>query len=150
MKSLVSNNFWLSVIGLVVITLNQLGINVSTEDFAVIVEAIQTKELTAIVLAVVGGVMALYNAFKANVITGKFLDVFKHRNWWTSLIMVIGGIFSFTQFGSFPVEEAEQLTNAVFSGNISLIITALWTFGQSIWFIFFKKGDDPITSFAKS
>lgn len=149
-KSGISNNFWLSIISLFVISLNLLGVKVNPDDLNSVVSAIDSKQLTAIIVAVVGAVMGLYNAFKANKLTGKITDVFKHRNWWTALIMAISGAFSSFQFGDFPVDQAEALTDAVFTGNFTLIITALWTFGQTIYFIFFKKKEDPETTLVSS
>lgn len=148
-KSGISTNFWMSVIAFITITFNQVGVNIQPDDLISVVEAIQTKNITTIIIAVVGAVMMLYNTFKANKITGSIKDVIKHRNWWTGLIVLIDGIFVKFQLSGFPVEEAEQLVSAVFSGNITTIITGVWVLGQSLYFIL-RRNDPPTTTLAVS
>ena len=141
MKSLTSTNFWFSVISLFTIALSVLGINIDPSKLEAVVVAVESKQLTAIVLGVVVAIMLLYNTFKANKVTGNIGDVFKSRNFWTGLITVAAAAFSWFSTEGFPVELAEQLVDAVKTGNIVLIITAAWTFGQSVWYIFVKKDE---------
>jgi hypothetical protein len=41
--------------------------------------------------------------------------------------------------GGFPEDQAEQVVDAVRSGNFVLIVTAGWTFVQTLYFMFVKK-----------
>ena len=61
MKSLTSTNFWFSVISLFTISLSVLGINIDPSKLEAVVVAVESKQLTAIVLGVVGAIMLLYN-----------------------------------------------------------------------------------------
>ena len=144
-KSLTSTNFWFSIISLFTISLSVVGIDIDPSKIEALIPAIESKQLTSIVITGVGAIMALYNVFKNQKAQGGFKELFNSRNWWTSLIIVIGGIVSLvTTQGDFPIDQAEQIVDAVKSGNVVLIVTALYTFGQTIYFMFFKKETETI------
>lgn len=137
--SATSTNFWLSVISLFTITFGALGINIDPTELNNIVSAVESKQLTAILVAVVGGAMMLYNAFKSQKISGSIKDVINQRNWWTALILVIAGIFDTLKIGQFPIDQAESLVDAIQTGELTLIIAGAWTFIQTLWFMFKPK-----------
>ena len=142
--SATSTNFWFSVISLFTITLSVLGINVDPAELNAIVNAVESKQLTAILVAVVGGAMMLYNVFKSQKITGSIKDVINQRNWWTALILVIAGVFDTLKVGQFPIDQAEALVDAIQTGNISLIIAGGWTLIQTLWFMFRPKPGEEV------
>ncbi len=142
--SATSTNFWFSIISLFTITFGVLGIEIDPTELNAIVTAIESKQLTAILVAVVGGAMMLYNVFKSQKITGSIKDVINKRNWWTALILVIAGIFDVLKIGQFPVDQAEALIDAIQTGELTLIIAGAWTFIQTLWFMFRPKPGEEV------
>ena len=143
-KSLTSTNFWFSIISLFTISLSIVGIDIDPSKIEALIPAIESKQLTSIVITAVGAIMALYNVFKNQKAEGGLKDLFNSRNWWTGVVTVIAGIFTMIQVGQFPSDQAEQVIDAVKSGNVVLIVTAVWTFAQTLYYMFFKKDKNPV------
>lgn len=138
-RSLTSTNFWFSIISLATISLSILGIDINPEELEALIPAIQSKQLTAILIALVGAGMSLYNIFKNAKLNGGIKELFNNRNWWTGVITAAAGAFMTFSSGGFPEDQAEQVVDAVRSGNFVLIVTAGWTFIQTLYFMFIKK-----------
>ena len=144
-RSFTSTNFWFSVVSLLTIVLGVLGVNINPAELEGLIVAVESKQLTSILVALVGAGMMLYNAFKSQKITGTLKDVLNYRNFWTALFVVIGGVLARFNY-DFPVDQAESIVDAIGSGDITLIVVAAWTFIQTIYKMFSQKQPEQAES----
>lgn len=142
-RSFTSTNFWFSIVSLFTIVLGVLGVNINPSELEGLIVAVESKQLTSILVALVGAGMMLYNAFKSQKITGTLQDVLNYRNFWTALFVVIGGILARFNY-TFPIDQAESIVDAIGSGDLTLIVVAAWTFLQTMYKMFFQKQPEEV------
>lgn len=136
-------NFWFSVMVFIVLSFNLIGIDLDIDTLNSVISAIATKKITTIIGAMIGLGMMIYNVVKNLKETGKFSEIWKYKNFWTGLAVLIGDYVAWKQYGTFPMDEAQQLIESIFSGgNLTAVITAAWVFLQSFYII--VSGKDKI------
>lgn len=128
-----STNFWLSVAMFISLTVNLLGVPVQSDTLTGVVQAVASKEIIAILTTVTGAVITLYNLFK-HYRLGNFKGILKDGNWYTGVITVIAAGLAMTNY-NFSEQElnsfvtgANELKDAIFGGDLSLMVSTGWAF----------------------
>ena len=142
-KSLSSSNFWNNLFVLFSTVFVLLGLPVFPEAEAIdVVTAVQSRQVSLIIVAVFTLGNSLFKIFKTYQVTGTLETVVKSRNFWTNFVTFVGGLLGAVLLG-FPQEELIALKDAIFAGNLTAILVAAWNFINIIYHSYIKKKPDP-------
>ena len=142
-KSLSSSNFWNNLIVLATTVFTILGLPAFPGQEALdVIQAIDQKQVSLIIVAVFTLGQSLFKIFRTYQVTGTAKDVVNSRNFWTNVVTIVGGVLASVLMG-FPEQELMELTEALFTGNLTVIIVAAANFINIIYHSFIKKQKAP-------
>lgn len=95
--------------------------------------------ITSMVLAVFGGIMAIYRLLKDG--TPDWSKWLKNGNTWTYFTAVISAMFGDELVTLIP--KLQAMVESISAGNFQAIITALISFGVSIYYFIRDRNQEP-------
>ena len=134
-----SSNFWTNLTSLILSFLIYLGIEVSPTLPGEIVDAVQTVDITAMIMIVVNLVNKIIHIWEPEKIKEEFWAFLKSTNFYTNLITLLIGIVIF--YGAaVPDNAVSELVDSILGGDLGLILSAVAiNIINPIYHLLFKK-----------